>query len=149
LKIILLPFMALRSVALVLFMSLIPPRNISSSSYRWDSLWVSHCVLVSTIPCDAEQLMILCQERWSPGLVVVLLPGKMTSSILERAAALFLSLSRKLGKARRITTGIPISGSMAAFLYRSFSCVEFISASGEIRILNDGDESVVEASLIT
>lgn len=124
------------------------PRNVCSSACQWDALWVSQIVLHSADQEDLEALLIRCERYWSPGFVIVIPPGKMDTVVMKDLATKLVIFSQKLGKARRITSGTPISHEIMELLYQSFYCVEFMNAIDQMQVMDDGKATVVEARLI-
>lgn len=124
------------------------PRKLCSSSCGLDYFWTSHVVLLSNWTSSSHLYERRLQATWSPGLVVVIPPGRLAPDAIKGLVHLFKSISTVYGKARRITCGTPIGKDIAALLYGCFYCVEFINTNGETIIIDDGREAVVQAERV-
>lgn len=60
----------------------------------------------------------------------------------------FTALSRRWGKARRISTALHVPQTVLADLYQCFYCVEFIGADASVLILDDGFETSTIARIL-
>jgi hypothetical protein len=124
------------------------PRKLCSSSCGLDYFWTSNVVLMSDWKSCSQQYEKRLRETWSPGLVVVVPPGRLSPDAIKGLVNLFKSASTVYGKARRITCGTPIGKDIAALLYACFHCVEFINTNGESHIVDDGRETTVHAERV-
>jgi len=82
-----------------------------------------------------SNLVTECENSWSPGLAVFIAPGIMNGSLLMELAGILAPLSRKLGRARRITVGEMMSKEVVGLLYKSFYCVEYVNSVGVTNII--------------
>jgi hypothetical protein len=123
------------------------PRTLCASASQWDSIWTSQILYFNAPNEDISLLLRKCEQYWSPGLVVILPPIAFETVSLKDIAGPVSSLAARMGKARRITTGIPVNAELTGLLYKSFNCVEFMDPIGNTRILDDGNEKVVEVRI--
>ncbi len=123
------------------------PRTLCASASQCDSYWTSHIVLFDPTEEDIASLLRECEEYWSPGLVVVLRAIAIPNHSLQGIAGSLALLAARMGKARRITSFTPVNSEMASHLYLSFHCVEFMDQNGNTRIVDDGNEKVVEVRI--
>lgn len=111
-------------------------RTLCASAAQWDSLWTSQVIFFNPSSEDMDLLLRKCFQFWSPGFVVMIHPTASRELLVEISRQL-TKLANKLGKARRITSGVPVDPDVAVSLYQSFQCVEFMNAVGNTSIVED------------
>lgn len=129
-------------------MVVVLPRRACSSESQNDHLWTSTSVVVSTRQSNFMWMQEQCHLYWSPGMVLYISPGTVEPSVIADFAHRISVVGSRLGKARRITCGTPVSREVAKSLYQSFHCVEFVNTQGYTCIVDDGNEIVAPAVLV-